>query len=341
MHRTVFLTGALAYLSAPLWLGFLVLSTWLLLHHGAADPQYFVMPHQPYPLWPSWRPEHAVGTGRRRGHIALSSETGGGRYWQVRASRGYGGAGALAMGTLLEIVLSALLAPVRMMFHSRFVLSAIADGQSSGSHRERRRKHGWSEALRRHGLHTAIGIAWVTVAYLEAPDFLPWLSPVAAGLLLAAPLSVLTSRTDLGLSARRLGLLLTPPETYVPREIVAAERYAGSGRPLARFTDAVVDPELYMLVRMAARRRSPLAASARHERVQRALMHGPLALTPKERLAILGDVDALDALHRAVRTARVHPGWTSRPSDSRATIHHLNVRAPRQHATISTLVPRG
>ena len=59
VHRWVFLTGALAYLSAPLWLGFLALSTWLLLAHANAEPQYFVMPHQLFPLWPSWRPEHA------------------------------------------------------------------------------------------------------------------------------------------------------------------------------------------------------------------------------------------------------------------------------------------
>ena len=61
VHRTVFFTGALAYLSAPLWLGFLLLSTWLLLQHGSVDPQYFPMPHQLFPLWPSWRPEHAIG----------------------------------------------------------------------------------------------------------------------------------------------------------------------------------------------------------------------------------------------------------------------------------------
>ena len=36
------MTGALAYLSAPLWLGFLVLSTWLLLAHVNVEPQYFV-----------------------------------------------------------------------------------------------------------------------------------------------------------------------------------------------------------------------------------------------------------------------------------------------------------
>jgi membrane glycosyltransferase len=33
-HRTVFLTGAMAYLSAPLWAGFLALSTWLLVTHA-------------------------------------------------------------------------------------------------------------------------------------------------------------------------------------------------------------------------------------------------------------------------------------------------------------------
>ena len=60
VHRWVFLTGALAYLSAPLWLGFLALSTWLLVAHTNVEPQYFVMPHQLFPLWPSWRPEHAI-----------------------------------------------------------------------------------------------------------------------------------------------------------------------------------------------------------------------------------------------------------------------------------------
>ncbi len=247
-----------------------------------------------------------------------------------------------SLGTLLEILLSALLAPVRMMFHSHFVLSALAGWRIQWNSPARADTcTGWAEAFRRHGLQTAVGIAWVTVVYLEAPDLLPWLSPVAAGLLLSAPLSVLTSRTDAGLNARRLGLLLTPPETRVPREIVAAEQYAGNGRPLPRFTDAVVDPELYKLVRIAARRRSPLAAPTRHERVRRALVHGPQALTPTERLAILGDLDALDALHGAIRSTRVHPGWTSSHRDARATIYRLNVRASQWPGTVATLVPRG
>ena len=342
VHRTVFLTGALAYLSAPLWLGFLVLSTWLLLQHGAADPQYFVMPHQLYPLWPSWRPEHAVALAAAVATLLFLPKLLAAVLAGVRNASGYGGASSLALSTLLEILLSALLAPVRMMFHSRFVLSALAGWQIQWNSPARADAcTGWPEALRRHGLQTAVGIAWVTVVYLEAPDFLPWLAPVAAGLLLSAPLSVLTSRANAGFSARRLGLFLTSPETRVPREIAAAEQYAGSGRPLPCFTDAIVDPELYTLMRMAARRRSPLASPARQERVQRALVHGPQSLAPTERLAILGDLDALDALHGAVRAARVHPDWTSSHRDTRATIHHLVIHASQRPGTVATLVPRG
>ena len=59
VHRWVFLTGALAYLSAPLWLGFLALSTWLLLAHANVEPQYFSCRISCFRCWPSWRPEHA------------------------------------------------------------------------------------------------------------------------------------------------------------------------------------------------------------------------------------------------------------------------------------------
>jgi membrane glycosyltransferase len=342
VHRTVFFTGALAYVSAPLWLGFLALSTWLLVQHGAADPQYFVMPHQLYPLWPSWRPEHAVALAAAIATLLFLPKVLAALLAGVRDASRYGGASALALSTLLEIVLSALLAPVRMMFHSRFVIAAIAGWTIQWNSPARAdASTGWPEALRRHGLQTAIGLAWISLVALEAPEFLPWLLPVAAGLLLAAPLSVLTSRTGAGLVARRLGLLLTPAETRVPREIASAEHHAGNGRPLPRFADAMVDPELHALMRLAARRRTPLAAAARNARVQRALSQGPLALSTTEQLLVLGDLDALDALHGAIRARRVHPGWMSSRSQGRATIHQLAGRAEYRPGTVVTLARRG
>ena len=49
----VFLTGVLAYVSAPLWLGFLLLSTLLFTRHAHDIPIYFIEPYQMFPIWPS------------------------------------------------------------------------------------------------------------------------------------------------------------------------------------------------------------------------------------------------------------------------------------------------
>ncbi|MBO5392736.1 MAG: glucans biosynthesis glucosyltransferase MdoH, partial [Pseudomonas sp.] len=60
VHRAVFLTGVMSYLSAPLWFFFLLLSTALLAVNTLMEPQYFLEPRQLYPLWPQWHPEKAV-----------------------------------------------------------------------------------------------------------------------------------------------------------------------------------------------------------------------------------------------------------------------------------------
>ncbi len=53
VHRTAFLTGVLAYASSPLWLAFLLLSTFLFARHAGADPTYFFEPNQLFPIWPT------------------------------------------------------------------------------------------------------------------------------------------------------------------------------------------------------------------------------------------------------------------------------------------------
>ncbi len=337
VHRTVFFTGALAYLSAPLWLGFLVLSTWLLLQHGSADPQYFLMPHQLFPLWPSWRPEHAIALAAAVATLLFLPKLLAGMLAAVRGPARYGGLSALALGTLFEIILSALMAPVRMMFHTQFVLAALSGWRIQWRSPARAdASTTWSEAVRRHGFQTAVGAAWLVVVAQGAPDFLPWLVPVAAGLVLAVPLSVLTSSAGAGRALRRAGLLLTPTETRTPREIEAAEQYGGCARPLPRFADTIVDSELHALARTVARRRSPLAAGLRHERVERALRLGPQSLGAPEQLILLGDLDALDHLHRAVRTTPVHMGWIRSRPHGRATIHQLAAINRRQIARPAT-----
>src|SRR3546814_671051 len=59
-HRAVFMTGVMAYLSAPLWFLFLALSTALLFVFMKTEPTYFTEPYQLFPSWPEWHPEWAV-----------------------------------------------------------------------------------------------------------------------------------------------------------------------------------------------------------------------------------------------------------------------------------------
>lgn len=134
---------------------------------------------------------------------------------------------------------------------------------------------------------------------------------------------------------------MTPAEVRSPRELVAAEAYAGDGRPLARFVDAIVDPSMFDVVRAAARRRPPLAAASRAARVERALRHGPESLEPAERLALLGDIAALDALYQRLRAQPVHPAWTAQSGRGRATVHQMPRGGFQQPRTLATLARPG
>ena len=53
-HRAVFMTGVMAYVSAPLWLLSLVLSSALVAVHTLIGPTYFAQPYQLFPIWPEW-----------------------------------------------------------------------------------------------------------------------------------------------------------------------------------------------------------------------------------------------------------------------------------------------
>ena len=341
VHRWVFLTGALAYLSAPLWLGFLALSTWLLLAHANVEPQYFSVPHQLFPQWPSWRPEHAWALFAAIAAVLFVPKIMAALLAAVRGASSYGGTLRLSFSVLIEMLMSALLAPVRMLFHTQFVFAALLGWSIQWKSPSRADKStSITQALRRHGLQTAIGLAWVGVVAWKAPNVLPWIAPVAAGLLFAIPISILTSYSALGLLARKAKLFMTPDETRPPREVVATAQYARSARALPRFADAVIDPEVHAAVRTAAHRsRSALAAAHRAQRVARAAHAGLDALSSTERVALLHDGGALDELQRAAKIAPVHPSWyASSSSARRATIKVFGRLHEASSRTVATLI---
>ncbi len=120
-------------------------------------------------------------------------------------------------GIAVEIVLSALVAPVLMLMQSAAVFEVLI-GRDSGWNAQQRDAGRLSrrEAWRSHRGHVAIGIVAASLAWLLDPAIFWWTSPVSLGLFLSAPLSLLLARTDLGGVFRAIGLLVTPEERAPP-----------------------------------------------------------------------------------------------------------------------------
>lgn len=206
VHRAMFVTGALSYVSAPLWLAFLTLGTalWLSGSHAAASTG--VLPSELMGLW-----AFTVSV------LFLPRVLGIAAVLIKKEQRFFGGTWALLKSSLLESALALLQSPVRMLAHSLFVLVAITG-----------LKLEWKSPPRE-----AVALSWRTAASSLAPmtgviallaagvaaidaGALVWLLPVGLPLLLAIPTSVLTSQTELGSAMRSRGFLLIPEERWSP-----------------------------------------------------------------------------------------------------------------------------
>jgi membrane glycosyltransferase len=145
---------------------------------------------------------------------------------------GFGGARRAAASVACEIGLSALIAPVRM-FNQTWALFSILLGRDAGWAAQRRGEDGLSfeEAANHHLGDTIIGLILGFLAVSASAQTLLWVSPVVAGLVASIPLAALTARLDLGLWARRAGLLVTPEELAPPAILTQANAFAARYGP--------------------------------------------------------------------------------------------------------------
>ncbi len=147
-------------------------------------------------------------------------------------------------GAFLEILLSALLAPVLMLMQVRQVWE-IVSGRDSGWSAQRRSGEAmtWGEAFAHHRMHVIVGVLAGAALLQLSPDLLAWTSPVLAGLVLAPALSRMSGDRRLGSA---LGVL-DIPEDRTPPDVVkaalAAER-AVAGVSSLTVVDIAADPAL-------------------------------------------------------------------------------------------------
>ena len=92
------------------------------------------------------------------------------------------------MSVLAEVLISTLLAPVRMLFHSFFVVTTLLGWKVSWNTQNRSDMGtSWGDAIRFHWWGTLIGILWGGLMWLINPGFFWWFSPIAVGLALSIP----------------------------------------------------------------------------------------------------------------------------------------------------------
>jgi membrane glycosyltransferase len=313
VHRAVFMTGVMAYASAPLWFAALVLATALLAVHTLAEPVYFVQPYQLFPLWPEWRPERAIALFSTTLSLLFLPKLLSMVIVLKHGARSFGGALRLGASIFGEMIVSALLAPIRMLFHTQFVTAALAGHSVQWKSPPREdAETSWTEAVQRHGWQTLVGMLWVAGVYWLDPAHVWWLLPVAGAMILSIPLSVGLSRASFGRALRRAGLFLVPEERQPPRELAQTARLAKAPHHAADFVRAVVDPLLNAeACALAPRRQRSGKLAQRHaELVRRACTEGPKALATREKLALLDDAQALSLLHFQVwSSAQAAPGW--------------------------------
>ena len=200
VHRTAFLTGVLAYASSPLWLAFLLLSTLLSRPHAGSDPTYFFEPNQLFPIWPTADLKLMLTLFGLTALLLFAPKVLSLVAIVLRGeSRRFGGNRRLIGSALVEFAHSLLLAPVRMLFHTQFVLAALTGWRLDWKSPPRDdASTGWREAIVRHGAHTLLAVLWIVAIVVSSDSFAWWLTPILLGLLSAIPLSVWGSRVAAG-----------------------------------------------------------------------------------------------------------------------------------------------
>jgi membrane glycosyltransferase len=339
-HRALFLNGALSYVSALLWFAFLVASSAEALLEVLYPTDYFPSGRSLFPQWPVWRPDWALALLAVTLSILFLPKVLGLLLIAIRGrTRSFGGATRLISSAVAEVLLSSLLAPIRMVFHTRFVALNLI-GRTVAWHSSRREdsETSWEDAMRHHGFDSGVASAWAVVLYLLNPDYFWWVLPIVLALVLSVPISVLSSRVPKRPKKRLRRLFVIPEETEPPPEI--AEVYerlaAASAEPGEPWQDPLVrcavDPYTNALHRSllgAPRRLRSDVRQARNDLLEHVLEEGPQSATTAERRLLLSDPELVDALHDRVWTTsdgdlaerwQVEPVEPSQPGAASATL---------------------
>ena len=231
VSRLHLLTGIGAYITAPMWLCFLLLGVLISLQAHFVRPEYFAPGFSLFPRWPTEDPYRAalvfIGT---MGILMVPKLLGLIAFGAVRTDhRRFGG---LFLSIVIEIIISGLLAPTMMWKQSVAVIQILLGRDAGWSAQQREGTSApFKATLRKYAGSTLTGFVLAAAASAVSLPLFWWMSPVILGLLLAVPLAMLTSSAAVGKAMRSLGLLVIPEEDNPPLVVTRSDELASTFKP--------------------------------------------------------------------------------------------------------------
>jgi membrane glycosyltransferase len=297
--RLNFFHGILSYFASPLWLAFLVVATILAGMPGkrpleVRDGNYAGIVLLALTLGLLFVPKFLILFRQlRRPDIARQFHSRRALFWSVG----------------LDTVFFTIMAPILMVFHSKFVLYTLL-GRGVRWAEQRRKSDGsvdWQESIMNLSGITVFALVWGAVAFWQSPRFFGWISPVLAGMALAIPFSIMTAGRRSGKSR---GLFSTLEELDPPQVIGELSHHLEQAHersiPLPALAQnygllqAALDPYVNALHVSLLRQRQRVTAENRDYLDQlrkRIVREGPDALTKRELSALMYDPDMMLRLH--------------------------------------------
>jgi membrane glycosyltransferase len=230
------------------------------------------------------------------------------------------------VSTLLENMVSLLMAPVLMMFHTLFVLLTISGLQIKWNP-QNRADTGLTlvHCLSLYGWLTCLGAVTYPIARYYLGSASLWLLPIFAGWLLAPFLAWVTSGSRLGLFCQKCGLFVTPEEVNPPPELhglhdAEESKEVGSTSPL--WVQALLSPYVQAvhlsLVRQGTSSNHEAPSKSLADLRERLIREGPRAIKPQEKVHLLWNGETVFWLHQelwARPETQMHPSWVRLQAD--------------------------
>jgi membrane glycosyltransferase len=300
LARLNFFHGILSYVASPLWFIFLLCATAL----AAQDRHH---------------PGSTVAAGQKAGLLLLVITIGllfvpkglilFRQLTRKDIAKDFHSKKAVFWSCLSDTVFFSILAPILMLFHSKFVIFTVL---GRGVKWASQRRSGddavdWEESILTFAGVSAFALIWAAFALWINPTFFLWISPVLFGIALAIPFSIFTAGTRSGKSR---GLFATKEELHPPRVLSQLQENLQRAHvreaPIPQLAknygllQSLLDPYVNALHVSLLRQRQRVTPESRDylDALRRRLVkEGPDALNKRELSAVMYDPDVMLRLH--------------------------------------------